>query len=78
MITEAERQFCMYKLGMEGSFFTSLIETMFRADIGNLALLSRAYPDLTEVVRRFRNEVGYWEQLCRDWNSVNPHHQILV
>jgi len=71
-ITAAEETFCMYKLGREGSFMTSLIDTIFKGDIHNQAKLGKGYPELVEVIRRYGIERGYWEDLVNRWNEEYP------
>lgn len=75
-LTPAEETFCMYKLGMEGSFTTSLIETIFKGDIINRAKLAKGFPELVEVCNRFNNETGYWQDLVDRWNQEYPHKQF--
>ena len=75
-ITPAEEIFCMYKLGREGSFMTSLIDTIFRGDIHNQAKIAKGYPDLVEVIQRYGNERGYWTNLVDRWNQEFPTHKL--
>ena len=75
-ITSAEEVFCMFKLGMEGSFMTSLIETIFKGDIINRAKLAKGYPELVEVCNRFNNESGYWQNLVKRWNQEYPNRKL--
>ena len=75
-MTEAETIFCMYKLNMEGSFMTSLIETTFKADSFNQIKLAMGFPELVEVIRKYSNESGYWENLINKWNLKNPAHKL--
>ena len=71
-ITSAEEIFCFYKLGKEGLFMTSLIETIFKGDDNNQAKIAKGYPELVEVVQRYGNEKGYWEDLVDRWNQEYP------
>ena len=71
-VSTAEEVFCMFKLNLEGSFMTSLINTIFKADIINRAKLAQGYPELVEVCNRFNNESGYWEDLVERWNIKYP------
>ena len=75
-LSQAEEVFCMFKLGMEGSFMTSLIETIFKGDIINRAKLAKGYPELVEVCNRFNSERGYWEDLVERWNLKYPTHRL--
>ena len=75
-ITEAEETFCMFKLGMEGSFMTSLIETIFKGDIINRAKLAEGYPDLVMVINDYNNTSGYWKDLVNRWNEKYPTHKL--
>jgi hypothetical protein len=77
-ITPAEEIFCMYKLGMEGSFMTSLIETIFRGDIVNQAKLAKGYPELVEVIIKYSTEKGYWFKLVERWNQEYPTHKLYA
>jgi len=75
-ITEAEEKFCMFKLGMEGSFTTSLIETIFKGDIINRAKLAEGFPDLVTVVNDYNNTSGYWQDLINRWNEQYPTRKL--
>jgi hypothetical protein len=77
-ITEAEEIFCTYKFGMKGGFYSSLIETMFKADIINQSKLHKGFPDLMDVVYKYGNEDMYWENLVARWNQQYPKHKISI
>ena len=77
-ITSAEEVFCMFKLNLEGSFMTSLINTIFKGDVINRAKLAQGYPELVEVCNRFNNERGYWEDLVTRWNIKYPTHKLYI
>ena len=68
-VTEAESIFCMYKLGMEGSGMTALINAIFALDTNNRAKLAKGFPELVEVVNKYNFEIGYWEDLLKRWNE---------
>jgi hypothetical protein len=75
-LTQEEIKFMHYRLGLTGSFTTSLYETYFKADGDNAQKLETAFPQLL-VCRRYRNEEGYWISLCQRWNEtanrkINP------
>ena len=69
-ITQAEKEFMYYKLGMAGSFRSALYDAYFKADSSNSQKLESVFPDL-EICRRYRGESGYWEDLCTRWNQKN-------
>ena len=71
-ITDAEEIFCFYKLGKEGSFMTSLIDTIFKGDDENQAKIAKGYPELVEVIIRYGRERGYWQELVNRWNKEYP------
>lgn len=71
-ITEAEEIFCFFKLNREGSFMTSLIDTIFKGDDRNQAKIAKGYPELVEVIQRYGRERGYWEDLVKRWNKEYP------
>jgi hypothetical protein len=77
-ITPAEDIFCMYKLGKEGSFMTSLIDTIFRGDIHNQAKIGKGYPELVEVCQRYSEEKGYWSDLVARWNIEFPTYKLYA
>jgi hypothetical protein len=77
-ITPAEEIFCMFKLNMEGSFMTTLITTIFKADIINQTKLSKGFPELVEVCQRFGNERGYWPDLVERWNQEYPNRKLYA
>jgi len=66
--TQAEREFMYYKAGTAGGFHTSLYDAFFKADSSNQAKLLAAFPDL-EVVRRYCQESGYWDDLKKRWEE---------
>ena len=69
-ISNAEREFMFYKMGTCGSFHKALIETIFKADYLNQRKLALGFPDDVEVVQRFQNESGYWENLRQRWKTA--------
>lgn len=77
-VTAAEEIFCMYKLNLEGSFITSLIETIFKGDIINQTKIARGYPELVEVAQRYGSEIGYWKDLVNRWNKEFPNHKLYA
>lgn len=68
-ITLAEKEFMYFQAGSSGSFTTSLITAMLRADHINLAKLKLGFPELATVVDRYKNESGYWEDLSKRWST---------
>ena len=62
-LTKEELEFCFYKRGRSGGFKTKLIETIFAADDNNRKKLAQAFPELVEVIVRYGNERGYWQDL---------------
>jgi hypothetical protein len=68
-LTSAELEFCFYKQGQSGSFSTNLFKAILSADFGNQYKLSFGFPDEVEVVKRYQNEGGYWEQLQSKFNN---------
>jgi hypothetical protein len=42
---------------------TNLFKTIMSADMGNQIKLSLGFPNEVEVVRRYQNEDGYWQEL---------------
>ena len=75
-LSRAEYDFCMNQKDLSGSFMKSLFTTIFSADTQNLFKLSQGYPDLIEVVLRYRNESGYWGDLKKRWNEEYPHSEF--
>ena len=76
MVTEAEREFCFFKLGLSGSFMESLINTAFKADINNQYKLSKGFPEIMEVVIRYQSEGGYWQDVVKRWNEEFPYNKL--
>ena len=62
-MVKAELEFIFFMKGTSGSFMTNLFTTIMSADISNQIKLSFGFPDEVEVVRRYRNEEGYWQKL---------------
>lgn len=67
--TKGEEIFCMYKLGLEGSGMTKLIEAIFALDIPNREKIALGFPELVDCINRFGFEKGYWKDLVDRWNS---------
>lgn len=76
-VTEAEQMFCLYKLGLEGSFVTALIDAIFKADTFNRIKISLGFPDIVEVCNRYNHEKDYWQNLVTKWNNQNQGHHKL-
>lgn len=66
-ITEAETEFMYVQLGTGGSFHTALVRCIMSADTINRLKLSLGFRETVEVVNRFQNEAGYWEDLQARW-----------
>jgi hypothetical protein len=77
-VSPAEETFCMYKLQMEGSFMTSLIDTIFKGDIVHRSKLAMGFPELVEVCNRFNQERGYWQDLVERWNLKYSNHKLYA
>jgi len=60
---QAELEFMFFMKGTSGSFMTNLFKTIMSADIQNQFKLSLGFPNEIEVVRRYKNEDGYWQKL---------------
>ena len=75
-VTAAEEIFCLFKLEREGSFMTSLIETIMKGDIVNQTKIAKGYPELVNVVIKYGTERGYWSDLVERWNTKYPTHKL--
>jgi hypothetical protein len=60
---KAELEFVYFMRGTSGSFKSNLFQTIFSADMGNQLKLSLGFPYEVEIVRRYQNEDGYWQEL---------------
>jgi hypothetical protein len=60
---QTELEFMFFMKGTSGSFMTNLFKTIMSADMGNQIKLSLGFPNEVEVVRRYQNEDGYWQEL---------------
>jgi hypothetical protein len=60
---QAELEFMFFMKGTSGSFMTNLFKTIMCSDMDNQTKLSLGFPNEVEVVRRYKNEDGYWQQL---------------
>jgi ribulose bisphosphate carboxylase small subunit len=60
---QAELEFVYFMKGISGSFRTNLFTTIMSADIENQIKLSLGFPNEVEVVRKYRNEEGYWQKI---------------
>ena len=75
-MNQSEEKLCEWQLKMTGDFFTLLINAMMRADTTNSAKLMMGFPELMGTVHRYKNEEGYYQKLCDEWNEKYPNHQI--
>ncbi|MFW6281196.1 MAG: hypothetical protein ACOC1O_00075 [bacterium] len=62
-IHDAEKEFYFFQIGTSGSFHTLLFKTIFAADYKNRASLALGFPYEVEVVRKYEEVPGYWEQI---------------
>lgn len=60
---QTELEFVYFMRGVSGSFRVNLFQTIFSADIENMKKLSLGFPNEVEVVFRYQNENGYWQEL---------------
>lgn len=67
--SQAEREFYYFQYGSAGGFMTALFTAMMKADLGNLHKLKQGFPEEVDVVYKYQNEPGYWEDLCERMNS---------
>lgn len=58
----------MMQNGRNGSFTTSLISCILKADTNNQYNLSLGFPEMVEVVQRYQTEEGYWEVVQEKYN----------
>lgn len=77
IVTPAEDKFCMYKRGIASSSTEALFNTIFLLDDENQAKMVLAFPELVEVVQRYRYEKGYWKDLVKRWNIIAPGQPII-
>ena len=62
-MNNTELEFMFFMKGTSGSFKTNLFKTIMSADNTNQKKLSLGFPDEVEVVRRYQQEDGYWQEL---------------
>jgi len=60
---KTELEFVYFMRGTSGSFKSNLFQTIFSADLENMRKLSLGFPNEVDVVHRYQNEEGYWQQL---------------
>ena len=60
---KAELEFVYFMRGTSGSFKSNLFQTIFSADMENQLKLSLGFPHEVEIVSRYQNEEGYWQEL---------------
>ena len=63
MIDENERMLYEWQYGFLNSFHKELFNIISKADSKNTALLKKAYPEIVTVIKRFKEENGYWEDV---------------
>lgn len=62
-LNAGEKLFVEHMRGLNGSFYTKLFEAAMAADNTNLAKMENGFPLEIQAVRRYKNELGYWEDL---------------
>lgn len=75
-LTQAENYLMKDQLHVNGHFMEHLLWAIKKADVQNRAKLALGFPDLVEVVQRFKNEDGYFQDLCARWNEANPDQKV--
>jgi len=60
---QVELEFMFFMKGTSGSFMTNLFKTIMSADLENMRKLSLGFPNEVDVVHRYQNEEGYWQNL---------------
>jgi len=65
-MNNVELEFMFFMKGTSGSFKTNLFKTIMSADNTNQKKLSLGFPDEVEVVRRYQQEDGYWQELLKN------------
>jgi hypothetical protein len=60
---KTELEFVFFMKGTSGSFMTNLFKTIMSADLENMRKLSLGFPNEVDVVHRYQNEEGYWQNL---------------
>lgn len=64
MLSDAEWKLYYWRHGTAGSFTTQLFELGCIADSMNFERLRKGFPNEMAVLHRYKNEDGYWEDLC--------------
>lgn len=76
-LSKTEEKFIYYqKFHVAGSFTTSLFACIMKADISNLMKLSLGFPDEVDVVFKFKNQLGYWEDLEKRFELSHKQEEI--
>ena len=70
-VTESEWQLIYFFEGTCGGFTRNLINAALVADQSNLVKLGYGFPELIDVIRRYKFESGYWENLQRRATELN-------
>jgi hypothetical protein len=65
---KTELEFVFFMKGTSGSFMTNLFKTIMSADLENMRKLSLGFPNEVDVVHRYQNEEGYWQNLQKKLN----------
>jgi hypothetical protein len=58
-LNEGELRLWKFLRKLEGSFFTSLFEVIFKSDKDNRAKLMLGFPEEVTAVTRYQTELGY-------------------
>ena len=65
-IEQAEKElYYVYERPSEDDYMTHLVRAIMRANEEQRELLSKSYPNLVDVVRRYQTESGYFDSLIK-------------
>ena len=74
-LTQADIKVCKWQYKMLGDFYTSLFQTMIKADDDNLDKLEKAFPEEVGAYKRYQRESGYWPRIEAIWKKATSREE---
>lgn len=74
-LTEEEVIIIKWQYGYFGNFFLSLIKCFRLADVANKARLDKAFPDISQALKKYDQEEGFFENCEKKAEKFKLNYQ---
>lgn len=62
-LNEGEKRLIEFMFQISGGFYTDFFKCAMKADTFNKAKLAKGFPEEIEALKRYQNEIGYWDEI---------------